>query len=266
MANCRIIILNLSKNHGSHIGMLERQSTTNLVNRILNDRSVLPWVAGGLTPPLDAGPIIANANNVVLACDGAAFLFIKLMVGYYELHSCVLPELRGRGTLQLGNEAVDWMFSRTDATEIITRVPHGNAAAKAAIQVIGIKSWFTTGPYWPLASRKVPMDVFRLNVLDWVLLRAEKLRPIGHTFHERLVRAGGAVDHPDDPIHDAYVGAASLMIDAGLPDKAVAVYDIWAAMAGYGTISVVSRDPLVIDIGTGVIMPKTGEFRRREAA
>ena len=246
--------------------MLVRQSDPAIVNHILNHPSVLPWVIGNKKAPLDASPVIANTNNIVLACEWCAFIFAKMTTGIYELHTCVLPEGRGQGTISAGHEAMDWMFSSTDAAEIVTRVPRGNIAGDAAMRALGIAPWFKTKPIWPLAGGNVPMTVYRLALLDWITLAQDRLRVKGKEFHRKLIAAGGAVDHEDDPLHDVYVGAALGMIDGGQIDKGIIAYDLWASLSGYDTISVVSRDPLLIDIGTGVVMPETGEFRPRLAA
>lgn len=246
--------------------ILSRQTDATLINGILNHPSVLPWVVGDRKPPLDATPIVANVNHVVLACEWGGFIFVRLMAGIYELHSCVLPIGRGRGTLEAGQEALDWMYEHTDAAEIVTRVPKGNIAASAAMKSLGIVPWFVTGPIWPLKGGKVPMDVYRLHLLDWITLAKDRLASLGRDFHEKLRLSGGTIDHADDPIHDVYVGAAMSMILGGQVDKGVSAYNLWAVMAGYGTISVASRAPLLIDIGTGVISPETGEFQRRLVA
>lgn len=245
---------------------ITRQTDAAQINRMLNHPAVCPWVSGNRPLPLDATPIVQNPNHVVLCCAWGGAVFVKLMIGYYELHTSILPEGRGEGTLAFGRAALEWLFSRTDAVEIVTRVPHGNVAGKAAMRAMGVPVWFTTGAIWPLAGGKVPMDVYKLHILDWIGLERRALAVRGEEFHRRLLASGGSVDHPDDPIHDAHVGAASLLIAGGQPDKAVALYNLYAAMSGYGTISIASRDPLLIDIGSGVVAPQTGEFYRQQAA
>jgi hypothetical protein len=245
---------------------LRRQADAGLINRFLNDPSVYPWVSGGRPFPLDAGPVIAHPDHVVLCSDYGGIIFAKLAVGYYEAHTAVLPEKRGAGTLALGRAALEWMFCRTDAVEILTRVPAGNGAAEAAMRAMRIPVWFTTMPIWPTPAGRVSMSVYKLHLFDWITAASASLAGRGVEFHRRLVNGGGDLDHATDPVHDAYVGAAWGMIDGGQADKAVATYNLWAALSGYRPISIAHREPLLIDIGTGIIEVATGTFRARRVA
>lgn len=245
---------------------LQRQHSPELINRFLNHPEVFPWVSGGRPAPLDATQVVADPNNVVLCCDWGGVVFAKLRLGFFEAHTAVLPEGRGGGTLALGRAALEWMFSRTDAVEILTRVPRGNVAGSAAMRAMGVPVWFTTQPIWPTPSGPVPMGVYRLHLFDWIVLEREALGRAGELFHVKLAAAGGLADHPDDPVHDAHVGAAIGMIEGGQAEKGVTAYNLWATMAGYGQISIASPDPLTIDIGTALIDVRTGAVRTARAA
>lgn len=245
---------------------LEQQTDAKLINRLVNHASVFPWVCGDKPFPLDMSGVVATAGNVVLCCDWGGVIFSKLGIGHYEAHTVTLPQGRGEGTMALGRAALEWMFCKTDAIEIMTRVAQGNIAAKAAMRAMSIRPWFVTGPIWKVDGRLVPMDVYKLHLLDWITSESGYLARAGQEFHRRLVQAGGAVDHGDDPTHDTHVGAAALMIEGGQPDKAVSAYNLWAAMAGYGMIGVASRNPLCIDIGTAFIEPASGRVRLKHQA
>jgi hypothetical protein len=49
------------------------------------------------------------------------------------------------------------------------------------------------------------------------------------------------------------------MLLGGQPEKAVMLYNLWARFAGYGIIGLISRNPLVIDMGEALIHVRPAE-------
>lgn len=81
---------------------------------------------------------------------------------------------------------------------------------------------------------------------------------LGQWFHTRLhsekQRLGVKTpDHDEDAGHDAAVGATLLLALTGRVDEAVALYNEWASVSGYVPIKMLSREPLTVDIGDGVL-------------
>src|SRR5581483_2128904 len=106
---------------------------------------------------------------------------------------------------------------------------------------------------------------FSMHYEDWVR-KEDGLVEEGRKFHQRLdeefKRHGVPHDkHPDEECHDRYVGAAVSMILKGQPEKAIVLYNRWARFAGYACISLVSRSPLLIDIGTALLMVENDNFK-----
>src|SRR6202161_2077340 len=110
---------------------VERHLDAGFLNRIANDPHVRPWIAPG-KEPLDLTFHVENRNNVLLAGEHGCCIFLKMLPGVYEVHTQVRREGRGEWTNALTAACAHKMFLQTDAYEIMTRVPAGDIAAKAA--------------------------------------------------------------------------------------------------------------------------------------
>lgn len=148
--------------------------------------------------------------------------------------------------------AFNWMFTQTDAFELLTKCPYGNIAAKAGAKIVGCSLRFTTRPIWPVEGKLVPVDVYSILIQDWPRI-ANNLVEAGKWFHKELDlcynRQGISLSvHEDDEVHDRYVGAAIEMIRGGQVGKAINFYNRWASLSNYKKIGLISVNPLVIDI------------------
>lgn len=244
--------------------MLTRTTDATFFNSVLNHPRVYPWVKGSKTEPLDVSNVIANRNNVLLVGEGGGVLLQKLDIGLYEAHTAVLPEFRGEWTLRMGRMSLDLMFCRTDAVEILTKCPRGNVMASAGAKAIGAVCDFTTRPLWPLNNTIVPIDVYAVRIQEWIK-RSDQMVEAGREVHRLLRLHGVPVDHGDDDDHDRYVGAAREMIQNGQVGKGVHLYYRWAVMAGYRPITVVSADPLRLDIGNAILALDDGKWELAKA-
>src|SRR5262249_14929094 len=154
---------------------------------------------------------------------------------------------------------LSFMFLRTDAMRIVTRVPHlcdiFRKACHAYGRALGFGKEFERKACWPtMDGRMVDMDFLAIEYEAWVR-KLSGLEKAGHDFHEWLseefkARDLAEIPHPDDPSHDVRVGACSEMIRGGQYEKAVILYNRWARFAGYQPISLVSANPIIIDIGS----------------
>ena len=161
-------------------------------------------------------------------------------------------------------EALRWMFTETDALEIVTRVPKNNVGARALAKAIGGQKEFTINQGWVYEGQIVAADVYALRIQDW-MANAPGLEAKGEWFHKKLESEYDRMGyeepiHPDDPLHDRYVGAAVAMILGGQPYKAMIFYNRWAGMTGYAPIKVVSTEPTVIDIHESLLMVRDEDF------
>lgn len=246
--------------------MIRRSFDASDINPVLNDPSVfeaikLPGVVAG---ELDVTPVIANPMNVLLMTEGGGIIFAQQEGGIYDVHTAFLEKHRGRHAIRASLEAYRWMFTHTDCMVLQTRVPRFNKAAEKFCRIVGATFEFCRPRTW---ASEPPSDqsYWSLKYDDWVR-RCPDVVVSGCTFHQRLdeefARHKALHDnHPDEECHDRYVGACAETIYAGQPEKAVILYNRWAMFAGYGLIRLVSRSPLLIDIGSALLMVEGDNFK-----
>lgn len=236
---------------------LTREPDASKLNAVINDPSIYPWVKGFLDGPIDLTAAVADESNICLMAEHGGVIFHRHQMGLFEVHTQILPAGRGPWAVAMAQEAAKYMFCRTDAMEIMTKVPKGNFAARALTKAIGGSFEFTNKRGWVKDGQIIPADIFRLTIQDWIRT-APNLVERGHLFHERLeaefTRLGvSEASHDDDDTHDRYVGAACEMILGGQPQKGIIFYNRWAALADYKQVGIVSLNPLLIDIRNAVV-------------
>lgn len=245
---------------------LRREFNASEINAIINDPSVFPSVAIPGIETIDLRGLIADPRNVLLMADGGGVLFCQDEPGIYEVHTQFLPAFRGRHAIRASIEAYRWMFTHTDCMTLFTRVPSPNRAAAFAARVVGFECRFERSAVWPTPDGPVGMKYLVLSYDGWIKRNTAVLMESGRVFHRRLedecVRLGHPDKaHPDEDCHDLAVGACAEMVYGGQPEKAVVLYNRWARFAGYGQIALTARSPLVIDIGTAVLLIADQTFK-----
>lgn len=204
----------------------------------------------------DAEPWLRGKNLVAVNDMGVCFLFQWAGSANYIAHTNVVPEARSpKRTLEAAYEAQMLMFLSTDCEVLNTLVPNNNKAADWLTRCMGFRYMFTQQGKWMQKGVAHALHHWRIDIDDWILRGA--LRPMGVGFHEMLQREG-LDSHPDDDVHDCYVGATLGMVAAGKVGKAIRIYNRWAVQAGYQLLTIESSDPLVIDAGTFKIHYETG--------
>lgn len=247
---------------------VEQHRDAEFINSVVNDPSVLPWVQGNLEGPLDVAPLLRIPGNVLLCDEYGGVLFIEHQPGFYEAHTQVLPAGRGKWAVQMVREALQWMFTKTSAVDIQTKCPQGNIGALALAKRIGGRELFIAERGWTYEGKIIPAAIYGLSIQDW-LSSAPGLEERGKWFHDRLESeyarhgVGDPTPHPDDLVHDRYVGAAVEMIAGGQPHKAAVFYNRWAVMAGYAPISIIKASPptVTVDIDDAILIVRPdGDF------
>jgi len=216
------------------------------LNEIANHSAVFPFIGGGenaidLTAAFDLHRIYISEHG--------AIMFFNTGGGVYSFHTMFLPEGRGRHALKVAKHAAQDMFTATNAMELVTLTPDNAPHARPPL-TFGFRPWFK--------SRHGQM--YRLNVLEWIM-KARACREMGQEFHDKLEAARPNIEHEeheDDAVHDGYVGASCLMSLAGNVDKALMIYNSWAACAGYAPAFVVERSPLRVDTGDAIWTIRSG--------
>ena len=243
---------------------IERHTSAKHINAIMNHPEVYPWVRGMAEGPLDLGPAIENGNVFALLGEHGGQIYHRLDFGLFEAHSQFTPEGRGEWALEATRKSLHWIFTRTEAMEIMTRCPEGNLPAKALAKAVGGTFEFTNPKGWFFDGKPVPADIYSLKIQDWVRT-APGLVEKGEWFHARLEAELGrhGIDelaHPHDATHDRHVGAACEMFFGGQPQKAAVLYNRVAMFGGYLPVHVIDTHPLIVDIGTALLVMRGDDF------
>lgn len=232
--------------------MLTVQTDAKWANRVLNDPEVRPFVADEVGE-IDASRWISTPSGLVLGGEFGVFVLFKYFDGCWEVHSAVLREGRGQWAVGAAWTVLHHMFTKTDAAEIITRVPQGHIAAKALSEHVGFRHDFTTPAECVFRGRKVPCHIYSNTIQEWAQ-KAPGLEQKGRDFHEWLNRqVTEGTPHDDDPAHNRVVGSAVDMAFSGHIRKAFVWYNRWALAARHPLITLVSVEPPQIKFDAGVV-------------
>jgi hypothetical protein len=246
---------------------IERHHNADHLNSIVNHPDVYKWVKGPYEGPLDFAPVMENEDVIVLMGQHGGVVYHRIQRGLFEGHSSFTPEGRGEWAVACVHATLRWMFSRTEALEVLTRCPQGNVPAKALTRAIGGKYAFTNPTGWVMDGKPVPAEVWNLTIQDW-LKTAPDLVDRGRWFHARLkeeLARHGAVDlvPPTDDTHCRYIGAAIDMLIGGQPKKAEAFYNRFAIFGGHQPIDIIPTAPgmpLAVAIGRIEIVVNGDDF------
>lgn len=236
---------------------LKRTLDASFLNRVANDPEVRPWLGcmelGCAEGLIDLSVAVADLANVALVCDAGGFLLTSAGDREYEVHSMFLPASRRGITVPAMRAGFEYMFTRTDCQRIVTKVPDDNAAAAGLARLGGFTEKFRREGVWNGGGVS-----YQAITLDSWAMGCAALEAHGEWFHEQLEvakRADGSElpTHPHDPAHERAVGAAVLMIGAGQTQKGVRLYNRWASLAGYQSISVLSVTPTILDVRDAIV-------------
>ena len=243
---------------------VERTFDSQYVNSIVNDASVLPLIAVPGIDYLDLTTMVANWRNVFLRAPGGVMAAVWQDPAVYEVHVNFLPEYRGLNAIKALHKACHYMFTQTDALELLTKVPANNPAALGACRACHWQRDFERPDGWTTREEeKVVCEYWSLPYSRW-WRTAPGLQERGKWFHERLFEelARLEIEHKEHPDlwHDKAVGATVDMVLAGQIDKGLILYARWAKFVGYPPMQLVSLVPLVLDCGEAFLFVQAGDF------
>jgi len=231
-------------------------------NAIFNDPEVRPWMGYG-TDAGDLSPLVQNPDNYCFLTPNSdgGYVVAKLHDGLYVAHTLALPSARGRPMLTLMREGFEYMFTATDAEEIVTTCPDGNPAGARWAEIAGFKETSRREAFFPLMGELVGASYRSLLYRDWVL-NHEPNRKRGAAFHDQIHAASPHLaTHAEDPVHDAWVGATIKGCEAGNITKSIGLFNRWAAQHGYMQSAILSTTPPLIDTGDAIIGLVNGELQ-----
>lgn len=244
---------------------IQRVFDAKQINTVLNHPSVRPDIAEIPTGPIDVSKGVADTKNVLLMGEYGGCFCVHVMPGIYEVHTQSLPEGRGKWVAEFVRAASDWMFTRTDAFEIATRIPVKHRAARMLARYAGMKYEMTRPNECRWRGELQGCDIYSFRIQDWAA-NASAFDRSGEEFHDFLhVEASrlGLKDapHGDDPNHNRYVGICLAMVEAGQIAKAMALYNRWALLVRHPLIHLVSTSPLTVRFDIGNLIFENGARR-----
>lgn len=231
---------------------LIRETDASHLNSIINDPSVYPFVRRVEDAPIDLSSLLADKRHVALMGQYGGCVFVQHQPGLYEAFAQVLDSHRGPWALEMSRKAARWMFTHTDAVEIMARCPKGNLGARSLALAVGATPEFVARHGWDQAGEIIPAMIFSLKIQDW-MKRDSSLIAIGAAFWQslgmELARVGKSLPLGGDQVHDRYIGAAVEMIRNGQFQKGLVFYNRFAALAHLPALRVDGLDPVTIVIG-----------------
>jgi hypothetical protein len=229
-------------------------------NAVANHPDVRPALGGD--GPLDLTAIVTHADNLAFATPHGGFVGVARGEGRYEVHSLFLPAGRGREAITAMREGAEYLFTRTDAVELLTKVPESNRAAAGLARLAGFRETFTARVPWA-AGEFMATSFQTLPVERWALGSATARR-LGEWLHDvmedaKAVTGSALPPHSEDEdAHIRLAGAALAMSREGHVGKGVTVYNRWAVFAGYPLVQQLLVNPPVVDLGEGLIVALRG--------
>lgn len=118
-----------------------------IVKRVYTHESIFDRINDdGITDPekVDFSQALSNTNVFFLIAEDehcdivGVFLFHPWNTVCYEMHSAVLPEYRGEGSIEAARMAGMWMFGNTMCQKIVTQIAVTNYAARTLARVGGM--------------------------------------------------------------------------------------------------------------------------------
>jgi len=230
-------------------------------NIIANDPEVKQWIGYNEDAVVDLTNVISDINNYCLLTDDedGGYILHNLGDGLYVAHTLSLKSARGQPMADLMHEGFQFMFTTTDCLEISTLIPDGAIAAERWAKFAGFRNTFRRESFFNLNGNKVGGQFMTMTYSDWVY-KAPKLKEAGETFHSFIEENIGHPNHPDDDIHDRFVGATILGCEENNAAKVINQYNRWALLAGYQPSTIVNASPLVINIGNALIQQTNGSM------
>lgn len=244
---------------------IRREFDAKHLNAVLNHESVRPDVADMSLGSLDVSGQVGDQNNILLMGEFGGCLLFFVSPGIFEVHTQILPEGRGAWAKAFIGQMLEWMFTRSNCWEIVTRVPREHIGAKALTIGAGFRKEFSRPDQCKFRGKIMPVDIYRLSIHDWVEASDWALVQ-GEVFHAQLAAEAERLKvkvpaHDDDPQHNRIAGAAVEMARHGQVIKAVLAYNRWAFLARHAPIGLISEDPPMLKMDIGLLHIKPGGIK-----
>lgn len=228
-------------------------------NLIANHPDVRPHLGGSEVINQEQ---ISNINNYCLMTDDetGAYYLQNFGEGRYVVHTVALKSARGKPMAELMKEGFKYMFTSTDCIEIQTFVADGERQAERWTEYAKFRKTFHRDNAIEINGIIVGMQYYTMTFDEWIS-NSDICKEKGEEFHKFLEEEIGHPNHPDDEIHDKYVGATILCCENGNAPKGILQYNKWAVPTGYQASFIASITPLVVNIGNALLQQTNGSIK-----
>jgi hypothetical protein len=223
---------------------LERTTDVEEADPILKHPDIFPDITDDNNPDpdkVDFRPMVENEYNYILKImDGdeviGLWTLLELSIGYYDIHTNILPEHRGAKGFDAAEKLLEYMFIRTPATFLMTRVPEGHKHGELFARKNGLLPGWTRKDEIKKNGSMLDMNNFYITIIDWFFRHGHNYEALGKRFHDAVERAIDHKPHDDDETHDQCVGVVSEMCFAGNAPKGAGFYNSLGPLLGYQPI------------------------------
>jgi len=200
-----------------------------LANEVANLPSVLPKVSW-TGEVLDLQPLLEDDLCYIIENDNhGCYVLAQSDVDSYVVHTLFRPKTPPAVVMETAKVGMWISFVELDAMELTSSACETNPAAYRLMRKNGMTPLFDS----PSKFEKGKKQRYCRLTIDEYIINSDVFGELGEGFHSLVEET---TDHEDDPIHDKYVGAAISMVRAGNIEKAVRVYNKWAALAAYAPL------------------------------
>lgn len=203
------------------------------IQAILDEPSVKE---GALLPSvsrLDATVFFESCKMIYMA-PGGCFALVYLSPFQVDAHTLFRPAYRGKRAFRAAMEAIEQIFTTTDTLEIFTQVHKQNRPVQMFTGSVGFTRLMEEGDF----------IFYHLTLSDW-LAQAKGLEQACPFEVQSLFQGKLA-------------GFARKCFEAGLLSRGIGTYNVWAVRLGWPLFTVLSTDPIRIDLGGCIVSIHSG--------
>lgn len=146
---------------------IQRASSPDFANAVLNDPSVRAEVVSHQAGAIDVSHLFGNPYSVILEGEHGIIILAEAIDGCWEFHPSIVAAGRGKWAIEFGLAAQKWMFCRTSAVELLTRIAVGHKAGEAIAVRCGFRPrWERPDCVWH--GKRQPYKVWSLTLQEWL--------------------------------------------------------------------------------------------------
>lgn len=107
------------------------------INWLMTHPDVYPTISDDGSPPVEEYEADLDSGFFLSTAPGNLFIFTPYCYRVYSMHSCILPEARGPGSVKAARECIKWMFEKGGAVKIVGVVCDSDPRAQKFALKIG---------------------------------------------------------------------------------------------------------------------------------